>query len=125
MVTHPCPAAYNFEQSAPTDPFYLGKARIRDAQWFPDLYHECGFSRGVHIRRIHYRLVSQESPIPMPDGTDYENTRKCSERLGSAARDARYAELVDIDDFIDRKNPEPMLFLADPASAPFNRSRRA
>jgi hypothetical protein len=100
------------------DPFYLGDARMRDAEWFAALYREHGFSRGVHIRRIHYRLISQEEQVRLPDGSNYENTERCYDTLGRAAQSACYAGLVDAGDFIDQRNPEPTLFLADPVDEP-------
>jgi hypothetical protein len=100
------------------DPFYLGDARMRDAEWFDALYREHGFSRGVHIRRIHYRLISQEEQVRLPDGSDYENTDRCYDWLGRAALSARYAGLVDAGDIIDQRNPEPTLLLADPVEEP-------
>ena len=60
----------------------------------------------MHLRRIHYRLVSQEAPILLPTGEDYVNTRRCWAFLCAAAKGARYAGLVKIDDFIDQRNPE-------------------
>jgi hypothetical protein len=102
-----------------TDPFYIGESRMRDAEWFAHLYREYGFGRGVHIRRIHYRIVSQREPIQLPGGGDYVNTVACSKILGEAASSARYAGLVGIEDFEDRRNPAPTLFLAAPVSEPF------
>jgi hypothetical protein len=102
-----------------TDPFYIGESRMRDAQWFAGLYHEYGFGRGVHIRRIHYRIVSQREPVQLPGGGDYVNTVARSKILGEAASSARYAGLVGIEDFEDRRNPAPRLFLAPPVGEPF------
>jgi hypothetical protein len=100
------------------DPFYLGEARMRDAEWFAALYREHGFGRGVHIRRILYRLISQEEQVRLPDDSNYENTDRCYDWLGRAAQSARYAGLVDAGDFIDQRNPEPTLFLAPPDDEP-------
>jgi hypothetical protein len=102
-----------------TDPFYIGEYRLRQAEWFAALYREHGFARGVHIRRVHYLLVSQPEPVQLPDGCDYVNTDECSEALGKAAGAARFAGLVDAEDFIDRRNPAPMLFLPAPVDDPF------
>ena len=100
------------------DPFFLGESRMRDAAWFAALYREHGFGRGVHIRRIHYRLISQREPVQLPGGGDYINTTECQQALGLAACSARYAGLVDARDFDDRRNPEPMLFLAEQVDKP-------
>jgi hypothetical protein len=87
--------------------------RKRAAEWFAELYRQYGFGVGTHIRRIHYRLVSQTSPIIMPNGKPYENTENCSVTLGTASRDARYLGLVDINDFVDRHNGETIVNLTD------------
>jgi hypothetical protein len=73
-----------------TDPFYIGESRMRAAEWFAALYREYGFGKGVHIRRIHYRIVSQRDRVQLPDGSDYINTIKCSKALGEAASAARH-----------------------------------
>lgn len=46
------------------DPFYAGQpAQQAQAQWFAHLWERFNFARGVHLRRIHYLLVSQPEPI--------------------------------------------------------------
>jgi rubrerythrin len=104
--------------SGDNDPFYVREARMRAAEWFAALYREYGFGRGIHIRRIHYRIVSQREPVKLPDGSDYENTTECSKALGAAASSARYAGLVDAKDFDDRRNPEPTLLLPEQVAEP-------
>lgn len=97
------------------DPFNVGTpGRKGDAEWFAVQYHRFGFGLGTHVRRIHYRMVSQAAPIIMPDGRPYENTLTCSAKLATACRDARYSSLVDIDDFVDRRNRESTTNLNDP-----------
>ena len=77
--------------AAQNDPFYADvPGRRQYAEWFAALWEEYGFGDGTHIRRIHYRLVSQPTPIRMPDGKPYENTKNCATKLIDAARDARY-----------------------------------
>jgi hypothetical protein len=83
------------------DPHYLTPGRMHKAEWFAALYREHDFSAGVHLRRIHYRLVSQEEPVAMPSGEPYENTEHCWKILSGASKDARYAGLVDVTDFTD------------------------
>ncbi len=42
------------------DPFYAGVPYRRErAEWFAELWDRFGFQHGVHLRRIHYVLVSQ------------------------------------------------------------------
>jgi hypothetical protein len=91
---------------------------MRNAEWFADLYQRFGFSAGVHLRRIHYILVSQEESIRLPDGADYANTNSCWKKLCVASKDARYAGLVDIDEFVDRRNPEADIYLPPAVEEP-------
>ena len=55
------------------DPFYTGSATQKAmAEWFAELWQRFGYSTGVHLRRVHYQLVSQEDPKKhngKPDGT--------------------------------------------------------
>jgi hypothetical protein len=46
------------------DPLFATRdSRRRAAEWFADLYKRLRFGAGVHIRRVHYKLLSQEAPI--------------------------------------------------------------
>jgi hypothetical protein len=106
------PARTLFALSADNDPFYIGKrdgVRLAEAKWFAALFKKFKFGDGVHLRRIHYRLVSQRTPVKMRDGSDYENTVKCWKDLVNASKDARYLDLVSADDFIDRRVDEPIV----------------
>jgi hypothetical protein len=99
------------------DPFYITPGRRADAEWFADLWQQFGFGDGTHLRRIHYRIISQKTPVLMPDGSAYENTRGCSSALGEAARDARYLGLVPIEEFVDRKNDDAHVYLSNSEQA--------
>jgi hypothetical protein len=56
------------------DPFLSGQpAQVTKAQWFLALWQEFAYTTRVHLRRVHYRLVSQPDPRK-PDGTPYTNT---------------------------------------------------
>ena len=56
------------------DPFYVEtKGNIEKAEWLAEIYEELGSPSQVHIRRIHYFLVSRED-ILKPNGEQYENT---------------------------------------------------
>ena len=93
------------------DPFYSGcPAKIRDAQWFFEVWQRFGFGNGVHLRRIHYRIVSEKDPVLLPNGMPYTNTLECWNYLGDASKAARYQRLVDPAAFIDRRNPDPKIF---------------
>lgn len=92
------------------DPFYAGtKAGLAKATWFAELWERFGFTTGVHLRRIHYRIVSQ-GDIQDANGKPYENTLTCWGELNNAAKAARYLGLVSVDSFIDARNPPPKVF---------------
>ena len=89
------------------DPFYVGtKGRKQQAEWVAEIYEELGNPLQVHIRRIHYFLVSRQD-ILKPNGEPYENTENDWEYLSKGTKYARYLGLVPIDNFVDRRNPEP------------------
>ena len=101
--------------SAANDPFYAGQpSREMWARWFAEIWEPVSAGRrGLHLRRIHYVLVSQESPVMKPDGTPYENTENDWKLLGRASLAARYLKLVPADGLIDRRNPEPIINAAN------------
>ena len=100
--------------SPDTDPFLADRpARLAAAQWMAELYERFQFKPGTHVRRIHYVLVSQPTPVLMVNGEPYENTVYCSSMLINAARDARYLELIPANTIIDRRNPAPAIYLVD------------
>ena len=109
--------------SVVNDPFYAEVPhRHREGEWFAEIWHRFGFSEGVHIRRIHYVLVSQSEegqPLLKPDGKLYENTTNDSGLLNRASLSARYLDLIPLDALVDRRNDEPMIFTsAEPVDVP-------
>jgi hypothetical protein len=55
--------------AAKNDPFYAGGTASRcQAAWFAALWERFRFPRGVHLRRIHYQVVSP-GDVQKPDGT--------------------------------------------------------
>lgn len=95
--------------SANNDPFYCGMpAQVEKAKWFADLWQQFGYISGVHIRRMHYQIVSQSPPVKMVNGKPYENTETCWDELGKASQAARYLDLVDPECFVDRRNGAPV-----------------
>lgn len=89
------------------DPFYTGRPSEEvAAQWFADLWHRFGYTTGVHLRRVHYQIVSQKPPVSRPNGEAYQNTQKDWDYLTEAAKWARYLDLVSPGAFVDRRNPE-------------------
>lgn len=96
--------------SPKNDPFYTGRpSEVIAAEWFADLWNQFGYRRGVHLRRVHYQIVSQNPPVNRPDGSRYENTETCWDYLNEAAKWARYLHLVSPAAFVDRRNPEAVV----------------
>lgn len=92
------------------DPFYVGQPSQKEwAQWFSHLWQHLGLGTGVHLRRIHYQIVSQDPPLVTPSGHLYQNTDNDWNTLNTASKWARYLGLIAIDAFVDRRNPEPIL----------------
>ena len=92
------------------DPFYSGtKGNRRAAEWFRALWEGFGFTDGAHLRRIHYRLISEKG-FRGPDGKPYQNTSRCWAMLCIASKQARYLGLVSPESFVDRRNPAPHIF---------------
>jgi len=105
------------------DPFYVGsKSDIQKAYWFASLWERFGYTSGVHLRRVHYQLVSQDPPILKCNGKPYENTVNDWHCLNVSSKYARYLWLVNPDAFVDRRNPEPIINARwpDPADAAFD-----
>lgn len=93
------------------DPYFSGSpAQVKRAEWFAELWERFGYTAGAHIRRVHYQLVSQGSPTDF-DGKPYENTFKCWHDLTEASKHARYLGLVDVGAVVDRRNPEPRIYM--------------
>lgn len=100
--------------AAQNDPFYTGTPNDRAlAKWFAELWYRFGYVGNVHIRRVHYQIVSQDPPITLPNSMPYENTIECWDMLMMAAKHARYLRLVDPGAFRDRKNPETIIHASD------------
>lgn len=63
--------------SRDNDPFYIGTdTHLKDAEWFADFWKRFGFDQKdeVHLRRIHYQLISQKEPVLMANGMPYVKT---------------------------------------------------
>jgi hypothetical protein len=96
------------------DPFFAEtNVRKAEAEWVAALWQRHGFGSGTHIRRVHYRLISQEDPILMADGQPYQNNTNCWRALCQAVRDARYLDLISVDVIEDHRNPDPIIKIAD------------
>src|SRR4051812_11122023 len=80
------PVSTLYALASGNDPFYAGSpARKKAAEWFVSLWQRFLLQHGVHLRRIHYVLVSQAEPVQFPDGTPYTNTEACWQALVKAA----------------------------------------
>ena len=86
------------------DPFFCDRpgTRASCAEWFAELWQRLNIKHGVHLRRVHYLLVSMPG-ITLPNGAPYENTNAAWRLLGRAVSDARYQGLVDASAFIDKR----------------------
>jgi hypothetical protein len=100
------------------DPFAIVAYRRAAAEWFADLWQRHG-GAGVHVRRLHYAIISQSKPVKMPDGRPYRNTRICWEWFIRASGDARFLDLIPAEDFVDRRNDDPLIHVSDNSSRAF------
>jgi hypothetical protein len=90
------------------DPFYISPAREAAAIWFKEqIWDRLNPGSGVHLRRIHYAIISQERRPPNLHGTPYENTFDDWQELSSACREARELGLIDAGLFVDRRAGDP------------------
>lgn len=93
------------------DPFNTGGdgyASTIEANWFMDIWERFGFTRGIHLRRIHYRLVS-EATVRKPDGTLYQNTNTDWQYIAQSSKHARDLDLLGRGMLIDQRNPDPTI----------------
>jgi hypothetical protein len=105
--------------SPTNDPFFMQPARRARAEWFAALWHKHFPHRlSIHLRAIHYVLVSQDPPVDMLDGTQYRNTGQHWAHLCTATRDARLLGLAPIEAFEDHRNDPPMVFLPEGSDEP-------
>ncbi len=101
------------------DPFYTGTPNDWAlGEWFAGLWQAFGYQQGVHLRRIHYQIVSQDPPVCLPNGLPYENTMECWDILNIASKAARYLGLVSPSAFVDRRAPETVVYARHEASDP-------
>ena len=66
------------------DPFNCGgPAQVEQAEWFATVWAEYMAGKHGHLRKCHYKLISQPEPILKPDGTPYLNTEEEQKNVGS------------------------------------------
>jgi hypothetical protein len=94
------------------DPYLADRPgrRKTGGQWFASLWDRLEVPDGVHLRRLHYLIVSVTG-IVLPNGKPYENTHKCWKSLGRCSADARFGNLVPAEAFVDRRAPEPIIYV--------------
>ena len=116
------PAKTLIALSPEADPFYVMPSRHASAHWFAEIWVGLGWESvaenspdGVHLRRLHYRLVSEPpASRPFKDvGRAYENTYLDWQEFAIASRDARHLELVDEALFTDRRAGLPVFVARD------------
>jgi hypothetical protein len=87
--------------------------------WFAEQWVRFGMPPGAHVRRLHYRLISQETLLTLPNGSGlYVNTLLCSQMLNRASADARYLGLIPDGVIADHRNPEATIHLANTIEQP-------
>jgi hypothetical protein len=92
------------------DPFVADhNFRSKHAYWIAALFERFAIRSRVHVRLVHYKLISQKTPVLQVDGTPYVNSSDCYNRLCDAIRDARYLGLIPAHLIVDRRNPEPSI----------------
>jgi len=92
------------------DPFHMGQPfLIKASKWVKKWWDRFGYTGGVHLRRIHYRLISQDSPVYLPNGKEYINNRRSWDYLSLGTKAARWLGYIDPALIVDRKNPLPII----------------
>jgi hypothetical protein len=96
--------------AAQNDPYRVDTpAGHRDGAWFAEQFHTAGRSR-LHLRALHYAIISAEHPIPKPDGKPYTNTDADWTWLQSrAAKCGRWLGYVPFEAITDERNDPPII----------------
>ena len=104
--------------AAMNDPYRIDTpASHRDAQWLVDQMRRLKARRPIHLRGVHYLLVSVADVI-RPNGLPYVNDEPCWRWLqGNAADAARWLNYIPWDAIRDGRNEAPVLIEA-PESLP-------
>ena len=92
------------------------ETHIQKAKWVAGYFERLG--RQIHERGFHYWLVSL-GDVVKPDGTPYTNTEKDWNILLQWVKWAKYLQIGDWTNLIDRKHPDPIDHLelfAEPGS---------
>ena len=66
---HGCKVTDLIALAPQNDPFYCGTSSDRAlGEWFAALWATFGYHAGVHIRRVHSQIISQDPPVRLPNG---------------------------------------------------------
>ncbi len=84
------------------------EVHLQKAHWVADYFQRMG--RQIHERGFHYWLVSL-GDVVKPDGVPYSNTEKDWNILLQWVKWAKYLQIGDWSNLIDRKHPEPVDYL--------------
>jgi len=104
--------------SVQRDPYRLDtRAGHRDAAWFMKQF-EIALARSglsiIHIRGVHYAIVSAPRPVRKPNGKPYRNTNADWNWLsGTAAMRARWLQYVPFSSITDERSEDPQFFSRD------------
>lgn len=86
------------------DPFKRGtEGDFLKAYWFRGMHEQFGH-RGIHLRKLHYRIISKPGMLLWDRETPYLNIDLHWEKLQEAGKLARLLRVVDAADFQDRYN---------------------
>lgn len=97
-----------------TDPYRIDTpANHRDAKWFANAWKSSGARRPIHLRGLHYALVSGHDELIRPDGTPYRNTADCWIWLQAVSNKARWLGYVDFSDIVDERNAPPIVLTVE------------
>ena len=93
-----------------TDPYRIDTpANRRDAEWLAQAWETSGARRPIHLRGLHYAIVSTPEVPAMPGGQPYHNTFECWTWLQAVANKARWLGVVRFEDVTDERNAAPQI----------------
>lgn len=96
------------------DPFFAGvPGQRKQAEWFVNIWKQFGSQIGVHLRGLHYKVLSQKNPLTYT-GKPYLNTENHFKYFDAAAKYARHLGMIPEDAIIDRRNPESIIKTYEP-----------
>jgi hypothetical protein len=96
--------------STATDPYRMDTpANHRDAAWLAKAWQTVGAKRPIHLRGLHYALVSAEKPLLKPDDSPYLNTLEDWTWMQGVASRARWLGYVAFGDIVDERNAPPII----------------